>query len=251
MGQPRASSQYLRSEGEFRSWFGTDAACLDYLEWLRWPEGFVCDTCWYTGGWRLGDRPIESAGCGCRTSVTASTIFDRTRTPLTVWFATAWLFATAKDGISAQSLQRTLELGSYQTGWAILHRLRSVLVRPGRERLSGRVEVDETFFGATEPGLRGGRQWGKKTLVVVTVEVYEPKGFGRCRMRIIPDASAESLHPFVVLAHRAGHDPDHRRLAGLRRDRDPRLHMGSLPAGDARSPTQPRTATCRSAMASG
>jgi len=197
MGQPRASSHYPRSEGEFRSWFGTDAACWDYLEWLRWPEGFVCDTCGHSGGWRLGDRRIECAGCGCRTSVTAGTIFDRTRTPLTVWFAVAWLFATAKDGISAQSLQRTLELGSYQTGWAILHRLRSVLVRPGRERLSGRVEVDETFFGGAEPGLRGGRQRGKKTLVVVAVEVNEPKGFGRCRMRIIPDASAKSLHPFV------------------------------------------------------
>ena len=198
MGQPRASSHYPRSEGEFRSWFGTDAACLDYLEWLRWPEGFVCDTCGHAGAWRLGDRRIECAGCGCRTSVTAGTIFDRTRTPLTVWFAVAWLFATAKDGISAQSLQRTLELGSYQTGWAILHRLRSVLVRPGRERLSGRVEVDETFFGGAEPGLRGGRQRGNKTLVIVAVEVHEPKGFGRCRMRIIPDASAESLHGFVA-----------------------------------------------------
>ena len=85
--------------------------------------------------------------------MTAGTIFDRTRTPLAVWFAVAWPFATAKDGISAQSLQRTLELGSYQTGGAILHRLRSELVRPGRERLSGRVEVDETFFGGAEPGL--------------------------------------------------------------------------------------------------
>jgi len=96
----------------------------------------------------------------------------------------------AKDGVSAQSLQRTLEFGSYQTAWAILHRLRSVLVRPGRERLSGRVEVDKTFIGGVEPGLQGGRQRGKKLLVVVPVEVHEPKGFGRCRMRIIPDASA-------------------------------------------------------------
>lgn len=176
---------------------GTDDACLDYLEWLRWPEGFVCDSCGHAGGWWLGDGRIECGGCSRRTSVTSGTIFDRTRTPLTVWFTVIWLFATAKDGVSAQRLQRTLEFGSYQTAWAMLHRLRSVLVRPGRERLSGRVEVDETFIGGQEPGLRGGRQRGKKTLVVVAVEVHEPKGFGRCRMRIIPDASADSLHPFV------------------------------------------------------
>ena len=83
--------------------------------------------------------------------MTAGTIFDRTRTPLTVWFTACWLFATQKDGISAQSLQRSLEIGSYPTAWAMLHRLRSVLVRPGRDRLSGTVEVDETFIGGPEP----------------------------------------------------------------------------------------------------
>ena len=97
------------------------------------------------------------AGCSHRTSVTAGTIFDRTRTPLTVWFNASWAFATAKDGISALGLRRTLEIGSYQTAWAMLHRLRSVIIRPGRERLSGVVEVDETFIGAEEPGLAGGR----------------------------------------------------------------------------------------------
>ena len=89
--------------------------------------------------------------------MTAGTIFDRTRTPLTVWFTACWLFATGKDGISALSLKRTLEIGSYQTAWAVLHRLRSVLVRPGRDRLTGLVEVDETFIGGEESGLRGGR----------------------------------------------------------------------------------------------
>ncbi len=197
MLQPRGGAHYPRSEGELRSWFGTEAACLDYLEWFRWPQGFVCGACGHPGGWWLADGRIECGGCSRRTSVTAGTIFDRTRTPLRVWFTAAWLFATSKDGVSAQSLQRMLELGSYQTAWAMLHRLRSVLVRPGRERLSGRVEVDETFIGGEEPGLRGGRQRGKKSLVVVAVEVHEPKGFGRCRMRIVPDASAETLHHFV------------------------------------------------------
>jgi hypothetical protein len=89
---------------------------------------------------------------------------------LTVWFTACWLFATGKDGISAQSLQRTLEIGSYQMAWSMLHRIRCALVRPGRDRLAGTVEVDETFIGGPEPGLRGGRARGKKVLVGVAVE---------------------------------------------------------------------------------
>jgi hypothetical protein len=140
--------------GEFQAWFSTGADCLDYLEWVRWPRGFVCPECGFGRSWRLGDGRIMCVACGHRTSVTAGTIFDRTRTPLTVWFTACWLFATAKDGISALSLQKALEVGSYQTAWAMLGRLRSVLVRPGRDRLAGRVEVDETYIGGEEPGLR-------------------------------------------------------------------------------------------------
>ena len=130
--------------------------------------------------------------------MTAGTIFDRTRTPLTVWFAACWLFALGKDGISALSLQRTLEIGSYQTAWMLLHRLRFGLVRPGRQRLQGRVEADESYFGGEEAGLKGGRARGKKVLVGIAVEVHEPKGFGRCRMAVLQDASRSSLHPFVL-----------------------------------------------------
>jgi ISXO2 transposase-like protein/transposase-like zinc ribbon protein len=184
--------------GEFSAWFSTDADCQDFLEWLRWPAGFVCMECGRAGGWRLGDGRWMCSGCGARTSPTAGTIFDRTRTPLTVWFAACWLFATQKDGISALSLKRSLEIGSYQTAWAMLHRLRSVLVRPGRERLQGTVEVDETFFGGEEPGLRGGRQRGKKSLVAIAVERTQPRGFGRCRIAPLADASASSLRGFLV-----------------------------------------------------
>ncbi len=198
MARLRGGLHYPRSVGEFQAWFGTDGDCLDYLEWLRWPGGFTCPSCGYAGGWRLGDGRYECAGCHGRTSVTAGTIFDRTRTPLTVWFTACWLFATAKDGISALSLQRSLEMGSYQTAWAMPGRLRSVLVRPGRDRLAGRVEVDETYTGGEEPGLRGGRARGKKVLTGIAVEVKEPKGIGRCRMALLADASSASLHPFVT-----------------------------------------------------
>ncbi|EQD50272.1 hypothetical protein B1B_11296, partial [mine drainage metagenome] len=139
----------------------------------------------------------KCASCLRHTAITADTLFDRRRTPLTVWFAACWQFATAKDGISALGLQRTLEIGSYQTAWAMLHRLRSMLVRPGRDRLVGTVEVDETYFGGEEPGLRGGRQKGKKVLVGVAVELQAPRGLGRCRMGVLSDASAISLERFA------------------------------------------------------
>ena len=198
MDHPRASRHYPRSAGEFQAWFGTDADCLDYLDWLRWPDGFACPDCGHAGDWRLGDGRYECGGCHRRTSVTAGTIFDRTRTPLTVWFTACWLFATQKDGISALSLQRALEIGSYQTAWAMLHRLRSVLVRPGRDQLSGVVEAGQTFIGGEEAGLRGGRARGKKVLTGFAAGVREPKGIGRCRMAVLEDASAASLHPFVT-----------------------------------------------------
>ena len=125
-------------------------------------------------------------------------LFDRRRTPLTVWFAACWMFVTGKDGMSALSLQRALEIGSYPTAWAMLHRLRSVLVRPGRERLSGMVEVDETFMGGEEAGLRRGRARGKKVLTGIAVEVTQPRGMGQCRMAPLTDASATSLHAFLT-----------------------------------------------------
>jgi len=194
----RAGVHYPRSVGEFQAWFRTDADCLDYLEWLQWPGCFVCPDCGQRGGWRLGDGRFMCCACGVRTSVTAGTIFDRTRTPLTVWFAVCWQLATDKEGVSALSLKRVLEIGSYQTAWAMLHRLRSVLVRPGRERLGGTVEVDETYIGGEEPELPGGRARGKKVLAAIAVEVSDPRGLGRCRIVPIADASATSLHAFVA-----------------------------------------------------
>ena len=169
---------YPRSLGEFQSWFATDADCLDYLEWLRWPDGFVCPRCENVGGWRVLDGSFKCARCRAQTAVTAGTLFDRRRTPLTVWFQVCWEFATAKDGVSALAVKRTLQIGSYQSAWAMLHRLRSVLIRPGRELLSGQVEVDETYIGGEEAGLAGGRARGKKALVAVAVEVRSPKGLG-------------------------------------------------------------------------
>ena len=146
------ASQY--SIMEFMREFPDDAACLDYLEWLRWQNGFECPRCKVPGGWRLGDGRFWCEQCRRRASVTAGTIFHRTRTPLTVWFAAAWHVTSTKNGVSAKTLQRLLGFGSYQTAWTMLHRFRAAMVRPGRDRLAGTVEVDESYVGGPEKGVR-------------------------------------------------------------------------------------------------
>lgn len=138
---------------------------------------------------------LHCAACGRQTSVTAGTIFQDTRTPLPVWFRAMWTVTSQKTGASALALQHVLGLGSYVTAWTWLHKLRRAMVRPGRERLSGHVEVDETFVGALEEGVRG-RGTEKKVLVVVAVE-HKGRRIGRIRLRRVPDASAGSLQTFI------------------------------------------------------
>jgi transposase-like protein len=130
--------------------------------------------------------------------VTAGTIFQDTRTPLTTWFRAMWWITSQRTGASARGLQEVLGLGSYETAWTWLHKLRRAMVRPGRDRLTGRVEVDETYLGGLEEGVRG-RQTQKKALIAVAAE-EDGEGIGRIRMRRIPDASANSLEAFVLEA---------------------------------------------------
>jgi transposase-like protein len=117
--------------------------------------------------------------------VTAGTIFEGTRKPLRVWFQTAWYLTSQKFGGNALGLQRVLGFGSYQTAWSWLHKMRRAMVRPGRDLCwwEGRRYV--------------GRHTEKKAIVVVAVEVREPKGFGRVRLRQVPDVSGDSLVGFI------------------------------------------------------
>ena len=182
----------------FQQWFPDEAACVRFLEQLRWPDGFVCPACGQAGGWRVADgRWWMCAACARKTSVTAGTIFEGTRTPLSSWFAAAWFVTSQKQGLSALGLQRTLGLGSYQTAWMMLHRFRVAMVRPDRERLAGLVEVDETYVGGHEDWAKG-RQTVTKARVAVAVEILEPRGFGRIRLQRIPDVSKKSLIGFVT-----------------------------------------------------
>jgi transposase-like protein len=187
---------------ELEANFNTNEACRAYLARLRWPDGFRCPGCGDDRSWPVREVLLECAGCGCQTSVTAGTIFQDTRTPLPVWFRAMWWVTTQKNGASALGLQRVLGLKKYETAWTWLHKLRRAMVRPGRELLSGRVEVDETYLGGLEEGILG-RQRAKKALIVVAAQ-EDGNGIGRIRMRQIADASADSLRTFLVSAIEPG-----------------------------------------------
>jgi len=187
---------------EFERRFGTEAACLDYLVKLRWPEGFVCPRCQHRSAWAVNRQRQMCARCLYPVSATAGTIFHDTRKPLQLWFRAMWHVTSQKQGASALGLQRVLGLGSYVTAWSWLHKLRRAMVRPGRDGLSGRVEVDETYVGGLAEGKRG-RGSENKALVAIAAE-EEGTGIGRIRMARIADASAVSLEGFVGQAVTVG-----------------------------------------------
>lgn len=186
---------YPRKLAEFEARFANEEACRDYLFRLRWPEGFRCPHCGQGKAWPVRRVLFECAHCGAQVSVTAGTIFQDTRLPLTLWFRAMWWVTAQKNGASALGLQRILGLGSYKTAWGWLHKLRRAMVRPGRDRLQGWVEVDETYVGGLEEGVSG-RQTETKALVAVACEQDGP-GMGRIRLRRIANASAACLHAFL------------------------------------------------------
>jgi transposase-like protein len=143
----------------------------------------------------MSDGLLRCAACDRRTSATAGTIFADTRLPLVTWSAAAWYATGTKHGVSALSLERVLGLGSYETAWALLHKLRRGMVRPGRDRLAGEVEVDETYVGGVAPG-KHGRGAEKKTPVLIAVE-KRGRGMGRVRFAPIVDTSADGLLPVI------------------------------------------------------
>ena len=183
---------------EFEERFHTEEACLEYLIALRWLEGFRCAACGHDRAWRTGQPGMRCPRCQREVAVLAGTMLEGTRKPLRFWFRAMWWVATQKRGLSAKGFTREMGLSSYQTAWTWLHKLRRCMVRIGRAPLSGRVEVDETYVGGEEPGLRG-RWIEDKALVVIAAE-EDDAGIGRIRLKHIPDASGVSLIPFVVEA---------------------------------------------------
>ena len=180
--------------------FPDEQACLEYLAACRWPDGFRCPRCGHGAAFALPRRRLwQCKACGYQTSVTAGTVMHRTRTPLLTWFGAAFWMTTRKPGLSALQLQRMLGLARYETSWLILHKLRRAMVNNGRKRLKGTVEVDGTFVGGEQLGLRGGRRLvGRKALLVAIAVEVRGTGSGRIRAEVIPDATAPTLSGFIV-----------------------------------------------------
>ena len=182
---------YPKTILEMEQRFATEEQCRAYLAALRWPDGFVCPSCGGRKAWPAQRGRLICAACRHQATVTAGTIFQDSHLPLRLWCRAIWQVTSQKNGASALGLQRVLGLGSYQTAWTVLHKLRRAMVRPGRDKLSGRVEVDETQVGGVTPGQKG-RGAPSKALVVIAAQ-EDGAGIGRIRLARIPDASAEHL----------------------------------------------------------
>jgi transposase-like protein len=186
---------YPKTMFEFEQNFATEEACQEYLCQLRWPEGFICPRCSHRKSWKTKRGQFHCAHCGFQVSITAGTIFQDTRLPLRLWFRAMWQVVSQKQGISALGLQRVIGLKRYETTWMLLHRLRTAMIRPGRDSLIGPVQVDETYIGGPRPGKRG-RGAAGKTLVLVAVEDKDKRP-GRIRLHKVKNASGDSLIPVI------------------------------------------------------
>jgi len=186
---------YPKTLIELEQRFSTEEACREYLFQLRWAEGFRCPVCGHSRAWKLKGGLFKCTACAHKTSVIAGTLFEGTRKPLVLWFRVIWWVTSQKNGASALGLQRILGFGSYETAWTWLHKLRRAMVRPGRDRLSGTIQVDETYIGGKKPGKRGRGAEGK-TLVLIAAQ-EDGKITGRIRLKQIADASGKSLEEAV------------------------------------------------------
>jgi transposase-like protein len=186
---------YPKDMTQMEKLFSTQEACLKYLAALRWNSGYICPGCGAGKGWTMGNGLILCAHCRHQQSVMAGTVFQDTHLPLPVWFRAMWYICANKNGMSAQNLMRLVGLGSYNTAWLCLHKLRRSMIRPRRERLSGLVEADEAYIGGECEGKRGRGAFGKQ-IVFVAAEVRGHK-IGRIRLSVIPGVSSEDLLPAI------------------------------------------------------
>jgi len=189
---------YPRTLMELERRFPDEASCRDYLIALRWPDGPVCPRCGQCKGVAIRRALWRCSACRYEVSIMVGTVFQDSKLPLTVWFRAMWQITSQKNGISALGVKRVLGLGSYEHAWSMLHKLRRAMVRPGRERLQGVVEVDESYYGGEEKGVRG-RQTRKKALIAVAAEAVpgSVSAIGRIRLAHIADTCRETLHAFI------------------------------------------------------
>lgn len=187
--------EYPRDQMQFDKKFSSENNCVKYLIEVKWPLGFKCDKCNATDYWLLSRKRVKCKKCATIVTITSNTFFDQTNKSLSLWFRAIWWMIAQKNGVSASGLQSILGIGSYKTAWVWLHKLRTLMTFPNREKLSGKVEIDETYVGGASEGKRG-RGSENKSLVIIAVELL-PKGTGRVRLQIIPTAEGKHLLKFI------------------------------------------------------
>lgn len=187
--------EYPKNQIEFEQAFATDEQCIAYLAKLRFENGFLCPNCKHDEYWTNNRNLIVCKICKYQLSVTAGTIFHKSRVSLVLLFRVLWLMVASKNGVSASNVQRILGLKKYSTAWFWLHKFRRIMVLPNREKISGTVEVDETLVGGKQSGKRGRGAEGK-ILVIIAIEKQGRKT-GRVRLSTIPDATKISINQFI------------------------------------------------------
>lgn len=238
---PEPGKDYPQNWNEFLDWFPTEDSCRQYLELLRWPDGFTCPNCNHNAEPSRASRGrLLCTQCHFQASVTSGTIFSKTRTPLRIWLGAAWYLTNQKQGVSALGLQRVLGLSSYQTAWTILHRFRRAMIRPNRSQLSGLVEVDESFLDIREKSSvprNKKKSTTNRVLVGIAVEILEPNGFGRIRLQKLESDSQESVTQFIQNAIKPGShvrtdgSAAYLKIEGLGYIHDKKIQLGSeIPA---------------------
>lgn len=214
---------YPETLNEFTGMFSDESGCIAYLRKIKWPKGYACPRCFEAEYWEKTNGLLVCKSCRHETSITAGTLFDGSRKSLKLWFQAMWYVVGQKNGVSALGLQKALGLGSYQTAWNWLHKMRRAMVCDRKDKLSGVVEVDETWVG----GARNRHdERDAKSLIFIAIQLTD-NGLGRVRLEAIktndqsnllcatkklisPNSTIRSdgLHGYNILSHHGyKHEP--------------------------------------------
>ena len=211
------STRYMeRSLLEFQREFSTEEACARHLREIRWPNGFKCPRCGDEKAWFIRTKKIlDCKGCRAKVSLTAGTIFHRTRTPLVKWYWLIYHMAMDKVGVSISEMQRILAIRDYKTAWLMAHKVRKAMAdRDAQYGLAGLIELDDSFFGPK--GSKRGRGSERKSKVLCAVSLYRDR-YGRKRpgfahMQVVDTASAKAIEGFLDRLGCGVTTPDGRQL---------------------------------------
>jgi hypothetical protein len=197
-----------RSLLNFQKEFSDEEACVQHLRKIRWPEGFECPRCGHRDAWFVSTRKIlDCKSCRAKVSLTAGTIFHKTRTPLLKWYWLIYHMAMDKVGVSIAEMQRVLQITDYKTAWLMAHKIRKAMAdRDAGYSLAGLVEMDDSFFGPK--GHKKGRGSERKATVLCAVSLYRNrKGEEKpsfAHMQVVENASASTIEDFL---ERLGYGP--------------------------------------------